>query len=177
MSNDAATDVPPLPAVFYWSASLAAQSNQREGHDDRHGLIDATVPTVMQHWVDGDGWCLIASLPADARRLVCEAPAPRTSAHRLNDTAEDMERVLALTEDLPGIPAEVRRLVTKASSVTSREAEKAARPPAGLVELRKLIRDAAADDSGDDEAYTYDVDDETCERIATVVLARFGVQA
>ena len=78
MGNDATTDDRPLPAALHWSASLAAESNRREAVDDAlHGLIDATVPTVMQHWVAGDGWCLLRSLPADARKLVCDGPSTR----------------------------------------------------------------------------------------------------
>lgn len=73
----------PLPPVLYWSPSLAARSNLHEGHDQRHGLIDATVASFIQHWVDGDGWCVLGRLPSDAIRLVGEQRAEDDPTHSM----------------------------------------------------------------------------------------------
>lgn len=62
-----------LPPLLYWSPTLA----RRGGGDPRAGLIDATADSADCWMVwDEDGWEFLADLelPADARRLVCEAP-------------------------------------------------------------------------------------------------------
>lgn len=62
---------PVLPAVLYWSPSLAA----REPDEPLAGLIDMTVASVPFCQVDG-GWCPMSAtkLPDDMRRLVVEHP-------------------------------------------------------------------------------------------------------
>jgi hypothetical protein len=66
-----------LPPVLYWSRSLADRLNETVGDEhSQHGLIDATVATVMLAWsADSLGWVTLADLPDDAVRLVADAPA------------------------------------------------------------------------------------------------------
>ncbi len=71
-------DLPTLPPVLYWSPSLAEHLNLDYEHDIRHGLIDATVASVLLATAGG-GWHVLADLPDDAVRLVAE--------HRVSDGA------------------------------------------------------------------------------------------
>lgn len=65
-----------LPPVLYWSPSLARHLNRTAGPDAQHGLIDATVATMLMSWsADTGGWAILRDLPGDAVRLVAEAPA------------------------------------------------------------------------------------------------------
>ncbi len=65
---------PTLPPVLYWSPSLAEHLNLDYEEDARHGLVDATVASLLTAYADG-GWRVLAHLPDDAIRLVAEPDA------------------------------------------------------------------------------------------------------
>lgn len=95
MSGDAPTVT--LPPALYWSATLARHLNRTAGPDAQHGLIDATVATVLLHWTtDAGGWSiLLRELPADAVRLVAEreAGAVTTVIVRLAELEHELTRL------------------------------------------------------------------------------------
>lgn len=75
-----------LPPALYWSASLAEHLNAIDGDDPMHGIIDTTgigQGFVAEHWsADERAFMPLAELPADARRLVVEAPVSTVAERR-----------------------------------------------------------------------------------------------
>ncbi|MDN5861076.1 MAG: hypothetical protein L0I24_20730 [Pseudonocardia sp.] len=81
-----------LPPVLYWSASLARHLNRTAGPDAQHGIIDATVATLLMSWnADGNAWAILPELPADAMRLVAEVTTVRVRLAELERRALDAE--------------------------------------------------------------------------------------